>query len=147
VKLAVIQFRNRGVTEDVLEEFAEDVQQGIKNYLRRHTRGTGRLESSIRAYVYGREIIVESDVPYAKTVDQGTLASKTMWNLINQVIPLKLKDGRTIFRKVTLDSIRRGKWQTKPRPGKEYIERGVELARSSGSVKGLLDLRIVKPSP
>jgi hypothetical protein len=146
VKLAVIEFRQTP-SDEVVEEFAADVQTGIKNYLRRHTRGTGKLEESIRARVFGKEIIVESDVPYAGTVDRGSHTSKTMWNLINQVIPLKLKDGRTIFRKVTLESIRRGKWQTKPRQGMDYVGRGVTLAKSSGSVKGLLDLRIVKPAP
>lgn len=145
MKLAVIQFRE-APSEEVLGSFAEDVQVGIQNYLRRHTHGTGQLEQSIKAYVYGKEIIVESDVPYAASLDRGTHTSKTMWNLINRVIPLKLKDGRTIFRRVTLESIRRGRWQQKPKMGMEFVDRGVDLAKSSASAKGLLDLRIVKPT-
>lgn len=137
VTLAVIRFSEEQ-TPDVLEEFADASAAGIRQFLGMHTRGTGRLAASIRALVYGKHIVIESDLPYAESVDKGERFSRTMWNLINRVIPIKLQSGKVIFRKVTLESIIRGKWSVRPRPGLDYVKKGVELARSKMSLRAQL---------
>jgi hypothetical protein len=132
--LAVIRFTD-DVDEDVLESFAEKVEAGIKAYLMRNTKkGSGVLAESVRSYVYGREIIVESDAPHAKVMDKGS-QGKVLWSLINKVVPIKLGDGRTIFRRVTMESIARGKWRQGPRVGLEYVRRGIDLAKSGMSLR------------
>lgn len=124
-------------SEDVLDEFSWRIVKGVREYLRRVIKGKGSLASSIRARVYGKEIVIESDLPYAKSLDKGS-RGRTMWSLINKVIPLKLKDGTVIFRRVTMDSIRRGKWNSAPHQGLNYVERGVDIARSEMSLKAQL---------
>jgi hypothetical protein len=134
--LAIVRFTEEQ-SEDVLDEFSWRVVKGIREYLKRVVKGTGSLGSSIRARVYGKEIVIESDRPYAKGLDRGT-SGRTMWSLINKVIPLKLKDGTVIFRRVTMESIRRGKWNATPHPGLNYVERGVDVARSEMSLRAQL---------
>ena len=142
--LAVIKFSEEQ-SPDVVQEFAEEVEGGIKAWLAQNTHGTGKTAKSIRAHVYGREIIIESDVPWAETLDRGSHETRVMWDLINRVVPIKLKSGRTIFRKVTLESIRAGKWRQKPREGLDYIRKGIELARSGMSLRAQLDFVVEKP--
>lgn len=137
--LAIIKFTEEQ-SPGVMEDFSEEVVRGIRDYLYKKTKGTGRLASSIKAQVYGKQIVVESDVPYARAADQGFVRSRSMWGLINKVIPLKLRDGTVVFRRVTLESLLRGKWRTRPRPGLEFVERGVELARSRLSLRAQLSI-------
>jgi hypothetical protein len=141
--LAVIDLKEPN--PKLLEELAADSVRGIREYLRIHTRGSGDLSESIRANVYGKQVIVESDMPYAASLDRGTSSRRTMWNLINKVIPLKLKDGRTIFRRVTLSSILRGKWQHGPKLGTDYAIRGIELAVMKSVPLGLSNIKITRP--
>lgn len=142
--LAFITFTEEQ-TPEVKQEFAQEVQSGIKEFLRRNLKNpTGRLEESVRAYVYGKHIVIDSDVPYAREVDQGNPHSRVMWNLINRVIPLKLDGGRTIFRRVTLDSILRGKWKTAPRKGINYVDAGVEIAKSRMSIRAQISVIVQK---
>jgi hypothetical protein len=142
--LAIITFTEEQPPE-VKAEFAREVETGIKAFLRRNLKNpTGRLEHSIQAYVYGKHIAVDSDVPYAREVDQGKKTSEVMWNLINKVVPIKLDGGRTIFRRVTLNSILRGKWKQSPRPGLNYVDRGVEIARSRMSVRAQINVIVQK---
>jgi hypothetical protein len=132
--LAVIRFSG-DTDDDVIEEFAGKVEAGIKAYLVRNTKkGSGVLAESIRSYVYGKEIVVESDAPHAKVMDKGS-QGKVMWSLINKVVPIKLGDGRTIFRRVTMESIARGKWRQGPRAGLEFVRRGIDLAKSGMSLR------------
>lgn len=135
--IAIIRFAEAPSTEGA-EDFAENAVQGMREYLASHTRGTGALAQSLKATVYGKQIVVESDLPYAKSVDQGFRRSKTLWGLITRVIPIKLKSGTTIFRRVTADSLLRGKWTTRPRPGIGFVEKGAELARGRQSLRARL---------
>lgn len=131
-------------TPEVKAEFAREVESGVKEFLRHNLKSpTGRLEESIRAYVYGKHIVVDSDVPYAKEVDQGRRA-RVMWSLINHVVPIKLDGGRTIFRKVTLDSILRGKWKQPSLPGIKFVEGGVEIAKSRMSIRAQINVIVRK---
>ncbi len=144
MRLAVIVF-----TEDhfpgTLQELARRSQEGIRAWIRRHIGKTGKLERSIKCHVYGRRIVVESDAEYARAIDQGTMTSKSMWHLINQVIPLKLKGGKTIFRRVTAESIRQGKWRQKPRQGVDFVRKGIDLAKSMGSFDDdQIDFQVMK---
>lgn len=144
MQLAVISTTTNVPHED-LREFAKDIRVGIREYLAQRTRGSGRTAESIRAYVHGKEIVISSDVPYAKSLDQGTHTSRTMWELINRVIPLKLKGGKVIFRRVTLESLRNGKWRVGPKEGIDFVKHGVDIARARGTVKGTVAFQIKKP--
>jgi len=142
--LAIIKFTEEQ-TPEIKAEFAQEVESGIRAFLRRNLKNpTGRLEDSVRSYVYGKHIVVDSDVPYAKEVDQGNPRSRVMWNLINRVVPIKLGGGRTIFRRVTLDSILRGKWRQAPRAGLNFVERGVDIARSRMSIRAQISVIVQK---
>ena len=129
-----------------MQRIAVDVTQGIREYLAGNLKHrSGQLEESIKSVAYGREIVVESDLPYAKSLDRGSKTSNVMWHLINKVVPLKLRDGRTIFRAMTMDGVRRGKWRTKPKMGVDFIGRGVEIARSKISLRSFQNFIVVKP--
>lgn len=135
--LAIIRFAETPPAGSA-EDFADNALTGMREYLATHTRGTGALAQSLRATVYGKQIVVESDLPYAKAVDKGFSSSKTLWGLITRVIPIKLKSGTTIFRRVTANSLLRGKWSTRPRPGLGFVEKGAELARGRQSLRARL---------
>jgi len=142
--LAVITFTEEQ-TPEIKAEFAKEVEIGMKEYLSRNLKHpTGRLEHSLKAYVYGKHIMIESDAPYAKEVDQGRKTTEVMWNLINRVVPIKLEGGRTIFRRVTLDSILRGKWRKRPRPGINFVDRGIDTARSRMSIRAQINVIVQK---
>jgi hypothetical protein len=144
MSLAVISF-TEDQTPQVKAEFAHEVEVGIKEYLNRNLKNpTGRLEQSIEAHVYGKHIIVDSNMPYAKEVDQGRRTTEVMWNLINRVVPIKLGGGRTIFRRVTLESILKGKWRKRPRPGMNFVEHGVDTARSRMSIRAQINVIVRK---
>lgn len=129
-----------------MQRVAVDVTQGIREYLAGNLKHrSGRLEESIRSVAYGREIVVESDLPYAESLDRGSKSSNVMWHLINRVVPLKLRDGRTIFRAMTMESVRRGKWRTRPRMGVDFTGRGIEIARSKTSLRSFQNFIVVKP--
>jgi len=143
--LAIIRFMDPPEEEE-MQRIAVDVTQGIREYLAGNLKHrSGDLEESIKSVAYGREIVVESDLPYAKSLDRGSKTSNVMWHLINKVVPLKLRDGRTIFRAMTMDGVRRGKWRTKPRMGVDFIGRGVEIARSKTSLRSFQNFIVAKP--
>jgi len=144
MSLAYIVF-SENYSPEIKAEFAGEVETGIKAFLRQTLKNpTGRLEDSIKAHVYGKYIVIESDVPYAREVDQGKRSSEPMWSLINRVVPIKLGGGRTIFRRVTLESILKGKWRSKPRPGINFVEGGVAIAKSEMSVREQVNVVVQK---
>jgi hypothetical protein len=143
--LAVITFTNP-ISQDEMGEFADDVVLGIREFIYRNAKQrTGKTEESIKAMAYGRQIVVDSSLPHAKSLDRGSQSSKVLWHLINRVVPLKLRDGRTIFRAVSLDSIRRGKWRTQPRQGMDFVRKGIEIAKGKGSLRSRLNFVVSKP--
>lgn len=143
--LAVIMFTDP-IPRGEMEEFADDVVLGIREYIYRNVkRRTGRTEESIKATAYGRQIVIDSSAAHARALDRGSRSSKVLWHLINRVVPLKLRDGRTIFRAVSLDSIRRGKWRTQPRVGMDFVKGGIEIAKSKGSLRSRLNFIVTKP--
>lgn len=136
--LAVIRFME-DLPADEQQDFAEKVEEGIHYYIKAHTkRGSGRLQESIKAHVYGKQIVVESGEPHAKALDRGTFGSRQIWSLINKVVPLKLDSGKVIFRKVTLRSVLAGRWRQRPQRGIDFVRGGVEIAKSSGSFRSRL---------
>ncbi len=144
--LAVITFTEQTLDREGMERFAGNVVIGIREYLARNVRHrTGRTEESIKAAVYGKQIVVDSSMSHTKALDRGSYSSRVMWHLINKVVPLKLGDGRTVFRRVTLESIRNGKWRTKPRAGLNFVEKGIEIARGKSSLRSRLNFTVVKP--
>lgn len=145
MNLGLIVF-NEDQAQETLQDFAQDVERGVKAYIRRHVKGTGKLENSIRAHVFGRHIMVTSDQTYAGVVDRGRKSTRTQWELINQVIPIKLKGGRTIFRRVTLESIRRGKWRTGPTQGLDFVRKGAEEALGLRPTKDRMTFQVRKPT-
>jgi len=126
--LAIITFSD-DPPEEVLERVREAVEAGIKAEIQRSSRknSPGGLADSMKVYTVGESIIIDNDKTYAKMVNEGT-AGRQLWNLIGKVIPLKLRSGHTIFRRVTEKAIREGKWRTPSQPAKDFVRRGVNQA-------------------
>jgi hypothetical protein len=136
--LAIIRVTDAGASDEMVEDFSDQIVTGIKGVIGLNAEhATGRLADSIKAHAYGRQIVIESDLPYAGAVNKGVHLSKSLWSLINKVVPLKLSSGKVIFRRVTLDALLRGKWRSKPRPGMDYVTRGIRVA--SGSLRTRLN--------
>lgn len=136
--LAVIRVTDHGVSDDTMEEFSEHIVSGIRGVVGMTAKHpTGQLAQSIKAHVYGKHIVVESDLPYAEAIDKGVKHPKSVWSLINKVVPLKLSSGKVIFRRVTIDAILKGKWHRRPKAGMDFVRRGVGVA--SGSLRARLN--------
>jgi len=126
--LAIITF-SEDPPDEVLARVREQIEAGVKEEARianRHN-SPGGLVDSMKVYVVANAIIVDNDKAYAKYVKEGT-AGRQLWNLIGKVIPLKLKSGSTIFRRVTEKALREGKWKIPAQPGKDFVRRGVQRA-------------------
>lgn len=134
---------NESASDEAISQFRERLKPGISEAIRNVCKSpTGRLSDSISIHSEGlRTIRIVSSADYAKDVESGT-SPRTMWHLINQVVPIKLS-GTTIFRKVTLKSILAGKWHYPGTPGKSFVEKGANLARKS--MDHPISFRIVKP--
>ena len=130
--LAVVRVTDYDASDELVSEFSDQIVEGIRAVLSTTTdEPTGKLSESIKARAYGRHIIIESDVSYASALDKGTRGSQASWSLINKIIPLKLDSGKVIFRRVTLQSILRGKWRQRPRQGVDFVRKGIRVASSS----------------
>jgi len=119
------------MTDEAVAEFASKLKPGLREALRRSTKtGSGDLADSLSIHVEGRKVIrITSSARYAVALDRGT-RSRIMWGLINKVVPLKLSGGTTIFRRVTLSSLIRGKWRYPGTPGLNFVEKGAQLAKA-----------------
>lgn len=133
-------------TDEAVAEFATKLKPGIREILRRGTKtSSGDLADSISVHVENRNVIrISSSEDYAVALDRGT-RSRIMWSLINKIVPLKLPGGTTIFRRVTLASLIRGKWRYPGTPGLNFIEKGAQLAQAN--TEGQIGYRIQKPPP
>jgi hypothetical protein len=140
--LAIIVI-DEDASDEAIAQFKENLKPGISEAIRNVSKSpTGKLADSISIQEEGLRVIrVVSSAPYADEVDSGS-RPRTMWNLINRVVPLKLS-GTTIFRKVTLKSILEGKWHYPGTPGKAFVEKGADLARKK--MDRPISFRIVKP--
>lgn len=126
--LAVITF-SEDPPQEVLARVRKQIEDGIKEEARvanRHNAPGGMVDS-MKVYQVGSAIIVDNDKNYAKYVRDGT-AGRQLWNLIGKVVPLKLKSGHTIFRRVTEKALREGKWKIPSQPAKDFVRRGVQRA-------------------
>jgi hypothetical protein len=142
MSLAIIII-DENASDEAIAQFKERLKPGIADAIRNVCKNpTGNLADSISLHEEGlRTIRIVSSADYADEVESGS-RPRTMWNLINRVVPIKLS-GTTIFRKVTLKSILEGKWNYPGRPGKEFVEKGANLARKS--MDHPISFRIVKP--
>lgn len=130
MSLAIILI-DEETTDEAMSAFVNNLKPGLHEALRLNTkRGTGDLAESLAIHVDSRRVIrIESSKKYAAALDRGT-RSRQMWYLINKVVPLKLPGGTTIFRRVSLDSIIKGKWRHPGTPGLNFVEKGVRLAKA-----------------
>lgn len=140
--LAIIVI-DEDASDEAIAQFKERLKPGISEAIRNVCKSpTGTLAESISIQEVGlRTIRIVSSASYAGEVDSGS-RPRTMWNLINRVVPIKLS-GTTIFRKVTLKSILEGKWHYPGTPGKAFVEKGAHLARKK--MDHPISFRIVKP--
>jgi hypothetical protein len=112
-------------------DFVRGVEREARTLYRE--KGPAEIASSLRARLsLGNIVVVESDVPYAEGVEQGQPA-RVMWSVLNKVVPMKLKDGRVIFRRASLKSFLKGKWTRKPVLGKHLVSEAVR--RYQGTVR------------
>ncbi len=128
MSLAIIVI-DENASDEAIAQFKERLKPGIGEAIRNVCKSpTGNLADSISIHELGpRTIRIVSSADYADEVESGS-RPRTMWNLINRVVPIKLS-GTTIFRKVTLKSILEGKWRYPGTPGKAFVEKGANLAR------------------
>jgi len=131
--LAVITFSD-DPPKEVLDRIMAAVEEGVKTEVNASTKKPrSRLADSIKVYQKMQGIVIDSDVNYARIVNEGRGPS-VMRALIGRVVPIKLTSGITIFRRVTEKAIREGKWSMPGMPGKDFVRRGVQRAvsRSGG---------------
>jgi len=132
--LAIITFSEDPPLE-VLERVIAEVESSVKKAVRTSSKHSSRggLADSIKVYQALQGIVIDSDKEYARLVNEGH-GEHVMYNLIGKVVPLKLTSGVTIFRRVTLEAIQRGRWRSPGRAGKDFVRRGVQdaVAKSGG---------------
>ena len=133
-------------TDEATAEFADKLKPSLREVLRQGTKsGSGSLADSLSIHVENRKVIrITSSAKYAAALDQGT-RSRIMWGLINKIVPLKLSGGTTIFRRVTLSSLIRGKWRYPGTPGLNFVEKGAQLAKARADSP--VGYRIQRPPP
>jgi len=129
-------------TDEAMDEFVSKLKPGLSEALRLGTKkGTGSLAEDLAIHVDGRRVIrIESSKKYAEALDRGT-RSRQMWSLINKVVPLKLPGGTTIFRRVSLDSIIKGKWRYPGTPALNFVEKGARLAKANTELPVSFEVR------
>lgn len=143
--LAVILV-DEDATDEAVAEFVDKLKPGIREILQHGTKSSsGELADSLAIHVENRRVIrIESSAKHAGSVDRGVMPH-AMWYLINKVVPLKLPGGTTVFRRVSLESIIKGKWRHPGTTGLNFVERGAELARARMELP--LRFRMQKPPP
>lgn len=131
--LAIVTF-SEDPPQEVLARIMKTIEEGVKQEVSAAVRKPkSRLADSIRVYQKMQGIVIDSDVNYARIVNEGH-GPYTLRSLIGRVIPIKLTSGVTIFRRVTEKAIRQGKWSFPGMPGKDFVRRGVQraVAKSGG---------------
>lgn len=85
------------------------------------------LSSSIRVTYDSMEdkFIVESSHEGFRFLDRG-VRPHVMFYLLDKTVPIRTKDGRLIFRKVSFDSILKGGWKHSGIPSQNYISKAVD---------------------
>lgn len=133
-------------TDEAVQEFVDKLKPGLAEAIRMTAKNPhGDLAESLSVHVESRKVIkIETSSKYAEAVDRGT-RSRQMWNLINRVVPLKLPGGTTIFRRVSLNSITKGKWRYPGTPGLNFVEKGAQLAKAMTELP--INFEIRKPPP
>lgn len=124
-RLAILTF-SEDPPADVLERVRAQVQQSVAQAADAviSPNSTNRVPASIRAQVSGRMIVIDSDVHYTQFIDRGH-GPATLYSLIGKIVPLKLRSGVTIFRRVSAEAIRKGKWRIPMQPGTGFVRDGV----------------------
>jgi len=132
------------VPQDVVDQFVENLRKGIAETLKATTKSGGKnLADSISAYQESPKIIrVVSSLPHAAAVDRGT-PPRVMWELINKVVGLKLPGGITVFRRVSLSAIMRGKWRKPARRGINFVSLGADKAKMGLPMP--INFQVVRP--
>jgi hypothetical protein len=115
----------------VLSRLKDSIVSNIRmnlTFIRHFKNSDGsKLAESVEAYIENGTIIIHSEHAHFKYQNEGVRAHQ-MWYLLGKTIPLKGKDGKTVFRKVTLGSFLKGKWQHPGYEGKHYVEAGINMA-------------------
>lgn len=126
--LAIITF-SEDPPQEVIERVIAAVEKNVKEAVKTSSQhnSPGGLADSIQVYQSLEGIVIDSDKEYARAVNDG-YGPHAMYNLIGKVIPIKLTSGITIFRKVTMEAIQRGRWRKPGRAGKDYVRKGVQNA-------------------
>lgn len=133
---------DESTSEEAVEQFAARLKPSLRQALELVCKETsGKLAQSLDIVPEGPRVLrVVSSLEYGKSVDRGG-SPRVMWNLINRVVPLKL-NGTTIFRKVTLNSLLRGRWRYPGTAGKGFVEKGAALAKAGMDLP--VQFRVVK---
>lgn len=124
--LAIVTFSSDPPAE-VLERVRSQLESSVRSAADSSISATASnaLPDSIHATIVNENtIVVDSDKTWAKFVDEGT-SGATLMSLIGKIVPLKLKSGTTIYRRVTMEAIQRGRWRIPPRAGTNFVQEGL----------------------
>lgn len=124
--LAIVTFSD-DPPKEVIERVRQQIENSVKQTANSNISATASdaLPNSIHATVINENtIVVDSDKTWAKYVDEGT-SGATLFSLIGKIVPLRLRSGVTIYRRVTMEAIQRGKWRIPPRAGTNFVQEGL----------------------
>jgi len=127
--LAIVTFSD-DPPKEVLERVRAQLEASVRQAADANTSPLAKdsLPRSIHATVLNdNTIVIDSDKTWAKYVDEGT-SGATLFSLIGKIVPLRLRSGVTIFRRVTLEAISRGRWRIPPRAGTHFVQEGMLAA-------------------
>lgn len=113
-----------------LERLKDAILEKIRMIIRTEhifKKGADEMADSASAYVEGNSIIIHSEKAHFKYHNEGT-RPHVMWYLLGKTIPITKSDGTKTFRKATLGSFLKGKWQNPGIKPKRFVEFGVSLA-------------------
>jgi hypothetical protein len=124
--LAIVSFSD-DPPEEVLERVRRQLEASVKEAANSSISAgaSDALPKSMHATIINSNtIVIDSDKTWAKYVDEGTSGS-TLFSLIGKIVPLRLRSGVTIFRRVTMEAISRGRWRIPPRSGTNFVQEGM----------------------
>lgn len=114
----------RDLNDDALDDLGEAIGDEARRLYAERVNPT--LAEQISATVHGRAIIVRTESAAVAAIEKGQ-RSRVMYDMVGRTVPIRTKTGATIFRKVTIEAIARGKWHRKSIPGKRLVEKAAQM--------------------
>jgi len=105
---------------------AENIKKALIELLISMSKKYARLAQSVKVKVVNDGVEISMD-EYGKYLDLGT-RGRYMTSHIGKSIPIETGSGKVIIRKVTSDSIARGRWYNPGIKALNFVEHAIKLA-------------------